>query len=227
MKNPNTWKPKKLGDFIGTAGTWARMLEEVVKQAKKSKDQSLKYLLHGPAGVGKSEVAKMVAYSLAAKDFDVQVVAGRNLRADDVQKLRNQMGTGSLYGEWVVLIIEEADTCPRDGQDALLTFLDELPKCRAVLATSNKELGDLTDRFQTRFQHLQFKEPSTADIAKLLARFDGMSPECACEIAEGADGNVRAALLDAQTHLDYQRFMPLATASEDDYGQVSILETIQ
>lgn len=204
--NPCEWKPEKLEDFIGKTLQWGKVLSAVARRASSGSGTPLKYLLSGPPGVGKTELCLAIARLLTDVEHDIEVISCRSLNASSVAALNSRVGSGSLYGKWIVVILDEADTCPRDGQDALLTFLDKLPRHRAVLATSNLEIGDLTERFQTRFQHLPCEAPDEKDIAVLLSRFEQLSAEDIERISEDSGGNVRQALLDAQTQIDFNQF---------------------
>jgi hypothetical protein len=71
---------------------------------------------------------------------------------------------------------------------------------RAVLATSNQRLDQLSERFQTRFQQFRLAPPAETEIAAFLQQF-GLNGE-AQAIVTKTKTNVRAALLDAQSVID-------------------------
>lgn len=107
------------------------------------------------------------------------------------------VGTSSLYGTgWKAKIVNEVDTMPRDAQDLLLSFLDELPSHRAFIATSNLDLAQLTERFRTRLQRIEIGAPTPDEIARLLLT-KRVPPEVASHLATLSAGNVRAACMDA------------------------------
>jgi len=74
-----------------------------------------------------------------------------------------------------------------------LTYLDELADRIAVIGTSNVKLGDMDERFHSRFQQFHVKPPETKSIATLLKRFN-LAAKNINEITLGC-GGARAALL--------------------------------
>lgn len=73
-------------------------------------------------------------------------------------------------------------------------------KC-AVVCTSNCAVNDLESRFQSRFQVIQLKSPTDEEITAFLSGRWELKTSIARQIATLACGNVRQALLDAQSYL--------------------------
>jgi hypothetical protein len=92
-------------------------------------------------------------------------------------------------------------TCLPAAQDLLLTYLDHMPPNTAFIGTSNLDLRQFTERFQSRLQQFKVSTPENDDIEKLIKRWK-VAKVNASQIAVGCGGNVRAALLDAQSFLD-------------------------
>jgi hypothetical protein len=97
-----------------------------------------------------------------------------------------------------VKVVNELDRCSRDAQDLLLTYLDRMPAGHAFLGTTNLDIGNLTERFQTRFQSIRLQPPANEILAQFLARRWGAPISITRKIAEGAKGNVRAAMGDLE-----------------------------
>jgi hypothetical protein len=68
----------------------------------------------------------------------------------------------------------------------------------AFLGTTNLDVVSLTERFQTRFQPFRLKPPENEALAAFLARRRGNPTTITRQIAEGAKGNVRAAMADLE-----------------------------
>jgi DNA polymerase III delta prime subunit len=140
----------------------------------------------------------LFASALTDSPFGIDSINGRNV---DSNRIREWQDRGHYVSRsFSVKIINEVDTLPAQAQDLALTWLDELSPFNAVIATSNLNLSELSPRFQSRFQQFHVKAPAASDIAPLLKTFgiNGHSELLAGKCA----GNVRAALLDAQSILD-------------------------
>ena len=194
--------PSKPADFIGGARKVGDILAAKSKRLRKD-GGTLKALLYGPPGVGKTAVARMVAQSLGSP-FSLESVNGRSVSVALVQEWQRQSAFRSMFDGFTVRIIDELDTCPPAAQDLLLTFLDNLPDGWAFIGTSNLDLGQLVPRLQTRLQHFKVEAPLTSELTKFLRGVARVPETVASQIAVGSGGNVRAALLDLESWQDVQ-----------------------
>ena len=103
-----------------------------------------------------------------------------------------------MFGPWSIKVVNELDRCSKDAQDMLLTYLDRMRPGYALLGTTNLDLSSLTERFQTRFQSVRLQPPENESLAAFLARHWGAPITITRQIAEGAKGNVRAAMADLE-----------------------------
>jgi len=97
-----------------------------------------------------------------------------------------------------VKLVNDLNCCSKDAQDMLLTHLDCMRPAHAFLGTTNLDLSSLTERFQTRFQSVRLQPPENEALAAFLARRWGAPIGITRQIADGAKGNVRAALADLE-----------------------------
>lgn len=198
------WRPGGPADLIGQA---ARVAAAQVAKARRlaSEDPpqgSMKLLLYGPPGVGKTSVVELVARELTGSAFAVEDFNGREVTVETVREWMRGLAYGNLFSRWSVRIVNELDRCSREAQDLLLTYLDRLPPGRALLGTSNLQLDLLTERFQTRFQAVKLLPPETEELAGFLAERWPVPRQTALQIAVGSGGCVRAALADLESWLD-------------------------
>lgn len=191
----------KSADYlIGPAGQIDAILTLMAEDVKIDHTQNVKLLLYGPPGVGKTELVNRLAMRLTGDcPFGVGSVNGKELDLAKVKQWRESMRYGNIFSDFSVKIVNEIDRASNDAQVLMLTLLDELPARRAILCTSNLNLGSLADRFQTRFMQYKVAAPATEDIEFVCQQaYPGLYPFDYQSIAVGSGGNVRAALADAK-----------------------------
>ena len=204
LPSPMNWRPPTAEDLIGQAGLVARAQCRKAERLTAEAATTMKLLLYGPPGVGKTSVVELVALQLAGTPLAIEDYNGREVTVDVVRQWMTQLPYGSLFGNWSVKVVNELDRCSREAQDHLLTYLDRLPPGRAFLGTSNLQLDLLTERFQTRFQAIKLPPPTTEELASFLVARWSVPTATATQIAVGSGGCVRAALADLESWLDQQ-----------------------
>lgn len=199
MTNPSSFIPRQSGDFIGQARKLAVILERKAASIK-AQPQAVKMLVIGPPGTGKTAAVEMYARLVAGSPCQIEIYSGADLTAAIVRQWEAERHYRPLFGGQSVKVVHELDKASAQAQILLLNYLDKLPPWISVVATSNLDLSELSDRFQTRFQQFKLRPPSNAEIAGLLEQF-GLNGQAQL-VADKCGGNVRAALLDAQSLLD-------------------------
>ena len=203
--SPSQFRAVTFDDLIGPAAAVGRVLAAKIARLKAHPGTATaKHIIYGPPGTGKSELAGIVALGLADHALAIERISGLKVNVDLVKRWLDSLGTGCLFGDWQVKVVHEMDRIPRDAQDLLLDYLDQLPPKTGFIGTSNMQLDLLQERFQTRMQPWKILGPTDTEIAAFItARWD-VDAKTASLIAVGCGGNVRAALLDAESHLDVQ-----------------------
>ncbi len=189
--------------LTGPAALYHRALDAKVTRALHD-GNAMRLFFSGSPGTGKSTVAGLLARRLAGHELGIEKINGADVGAETVRHWRDHFLPSSMFTDWRVLLIEEADKVSTQAQVLMLTLLDDLPKRRAVFCTSNLDTDDLTARFQTRFQFWTFAGPTPEEIQVLLASsFPVLSAEKITKISNACQGNVRQALLDAESASDF------------------------
>lgn len=196
---PAMYIPRSILDFIGPARMIAEILERTITNAK---GRPLKFLMNGNPGTGKSALAEFIRKSVNADPkWSTFKYNGTGVRVDVVEQIQRDLHYKDLFGAYRMILINEADKIPHIAQVAMLSLLDDLPQNVAVVCTSNSKIEEFEPRFQSRFQVFTVGPAPETEINVLLKQWIHHT-ETLNRIAAFACGNVRQALLDAQTALD-------------------------
>ncbi|HEY1171079.1 MAG TPA: AAA family ATPase [Verrucomicrobiae bacterium] len=204
--------PSDINDWIGLTRRIAHIMGHKVKEYQSdpaATDKLLPFekchLFVGPPGIGKSGLAKQVAYLIAPYPGGVENLNGSSLTVDVARRWTNDRYHLPMFGDFSVKLIDELDGTPDVACNQMRTFLDYLPRRTIILGTTNKPVEELQSQYQSRFKVWHFEAPALDEVTQLLMRRN-IPADTASKIADATKGNVRAALADASSFLDMQRY---------------------
>jgi len=164
------------------------------------------YLLHGPPGVGKRDLALLFAAELLGEharverrshpDLYVLEPLGDQIRIDDIRELRRDLHMRPFEADRRVYLVFGADTMNEDAADALLKDLEEPPPY-AVIVLVASDLGPLPETILSRCQLVPFRRLSERAVREALrSRAPELADEELTTLARVAAGRLdRAARL--------------------------------
>lgn len=157
-------RPKKLSEFVGQTQT-VKSLKEAIIAAKQRRDVLEHIMVYGPAGLGKTTLAKVIASEMnsnivimngpAIKDVNsfVQVISGINegdiIFVDEIHRI-NKAAAEAIY---TALESYSISYFKKENKEVVNEFI-KLPKFTLIGATNH--LGMLEKPFRDRFA-LQYK----------------------------------------------------------------------
>jgi len=186
-------------------------LQEAVKASRtggETQEMTHAWLFTGPPGSGRSSAAIAFAQALicpkngcgtcidcrsakAGAHADVEVIRteGLSIKIDEVRELLQRVAWAPSVGGWRVVVMEDADRLTESAANALLKAIEE-PGSRTVWLLCAPTLFDVLPTIRSRCRHLQLRTPSTADVAEVLMRRDGISPGMAEFAARASQGHI-------------------------------------
>ncbi|HEY2576436.1 MAG TPA: DNA polymerase III subunit delta' [Streptosporangiaceae bacterium] len=166
------------------------------------------WLLTGPPGSGRSVAARAFAAALLCPDGGCgscaschQVRAGSHadlmlVRPDGLsygvrqtRELVLRAATSPTGGRWHVVVFEDADRATEAAANALLKAIEE-PAPRTVWLLCAPSGEDLVPTIRSRCRLITLRTPSSAAVADVLAKRDGVDPERALAAARAAQGHI-------------------------------------
>ena len=139
--------------LVGPKGVIRRMIES---------NQLFSMILYGPAGVGKTSIAEIIASYFALNSYNF------NASCDNKAKLKEISDAAKLYGN-TILIIDEIHRMKKDVQDYLLPFVESGALTIVGLTTENP-YRSINPAIRSRTHIYRLNEINKEDIIKLLKR---------------------------------------------------------
>lgn len=191
-------RPRTLEEFVGQEaavgeGTWLRRAIDA--------DALFSIILYGPAGTGKTSLARVIAGVTKAHFEELSAVTG------GVAELRAAINAASdrlgLQGRRTILFVDEIHRFSKSQQDALLHAVED----RTVVligATTENPFFEVNAPLVSRSRIVELTPLTDDDVAELVRRaltdergFDGtadITDDALAAIVMGAGGDARVAL---------------------------------
>lgn len=146
-----------------------------LKNALEQKAISHAYLLTGPRGVGKTSVARILAFAVNDIAYNedithldiIEIDAASNRRIDEIREIREKVHIAPTSGKYKVYIIDEVHMLTREAFNALLKTLEE-PPAHVIFILATTEAHKVPETIISRCIRFTFKPISSSDIAKQL-----------------------------------------------------------
>lgn len=193
----------------------SRSLDEVVGQdhikntlikALKNGKLSHAYLFTGPRGVGKTSVARILAYEANNIPYEsesihldiIEIDAASNRRIDEIRDLREKINITPTTAKYKIYIIDEVHMLTKEAFNALLKTLEE-PPAHVIFILATTEAHKVPETIVSRTQRFVFKPISENDIAghlKSIVKKEGIniSDEAIDLLSRHAEGSFRDSL---------------------------------
>jgi DNA polymerase-3 subunit delta' len=164
------------------------------------------WLITGPPGSGRSNLAYAFAAALLAREGDEEAtarqVAARThpdlgvlsterviISIDEVRQLVSSSQFSPSVGRFRVMVIEDADRMSERTSNVLLKALEEPPP-RTVWILCAPSEADLIPTIRSRVRSVRLRVPSVDEVAELISRRDGVDLPTATRAARESQSHI-------------------------------------
>lgn len=150
-------------------------ITDTLKKAVKNGSISHAYLFTGPRGVGKTSVARILAYEINNQKYDhdsshidiIEIDAASNRGIDEIRDLREKVRLAPTSLQYKVYIIDEVHMLTTPAFNALLKTLEE-PPAHIVFILATTEVHKLPETIISRTQRFSFHPIGLTDMKNQL-----------------------------------------------------------
>jgi DNA polymerase-3 subunit gamma/tau len=188
-------RPQNLDRVVGNEAT-VRALRNMIE--RKSVPHAI--LFTGPAGCGKTSLARILKQELGCDDLDYREYNSSSFRGiDTIREVQRTLNLAPAAGPCRVFLFDECHKWTSDAQAASLKMLEDTPgHVYCLLCTTNPE--KLTTAIQSRCSSMPVLALTHDQLEKLILRVLKreklkVSQGIVEDIAEAAGGSARTALV--------------------------------
>lgn len=153
------YRSKSLDEIVGQ-----EHITDTLSRALKGGRISHAYLFTGPRGVGKTSIARILAYEINGLPYDetstpidiIEIDAASNNGVEDVRDLREKVYVAPAQAKYKVYIIDEVHMLSKAAFNALLKTLEE-PPAHVVFILATTEAHKLPETIVSRTQRFIFR----------------------------------------------------------------------
>ena len=165
------YRSKSLDEIVGQSH-----ITDILRRAIDNGKISHAYLLTGPRGVGKTSVARILAYEINKLPYSedascldiIEIDAASNNSVEDVRDLRDKVQIAPVSASKKIYIIDEVHMLSKQAFNALLKTLEEPPE-HVVFILATTDADKLPATIISRVQRFNFRSISPEDATKHLA----------------------------------------------------------
>lgn len=127
------WRPKDLDGYVFRDQAQRQQIESWIKEG------AVPHLLFsGSAGIGKTTLAKILINALGIDEYDIlEINASRENNVDTVRDRITSFVSTMPFGQWKIVLLDEADYLSPNAQAALRGVMEEYSQTARFILTCN------------------------------------------------------------------------------------------